>query len=114
MLLKLFRLVSIVLCLMVMPNLSIGDGTHILQAQQEIPSYAKWGSLAVRKTKERYPDAAIVDYLHIGKEYGTKTSTEKFKLWLRRGGKEFGVFVDIQFETESEKLLDIKFKETDR
>ncbi|MCC5802436.1 DUF3889 domain-containing protein [Rossellomorea vietnamensis] len=114
MLLKWIRLVSIVLCLMVIPNLSIGDGTHILHAQQEIPSYAKWGSLAVRKTKERYPNAEIVDYLHIGKEYGTKISTEKFKLWLRQNGKEFGVFIDIQFETETEKLLDIKFRETDR
>ncbi|MEI2663146.1 DUF3889 domain-containing protein [Rossellomorea sp. LJF3] len=114
MLLKLIRLVSIVLGLMVLTNLSIGDGIQILHAQQEIPSYAKWGSLAVRKTKERYPDAEIVDYLHIGKEYGTKISTEKFKLWLRRNGKEFGVFIDIQIETESEKLLDIKFRETDR
>lgn len=111
---KLIRLVSIVLGLMVMTNLSIGDGTQVLHAQQEIPSYAKWGSLAVRKTKERYPDAVIVDYLHIGKEYGMMNSTEKFKLWLRRDGKEFGVFIDIQFETESEKLIDIKFRETDR
>ncbi|KPL60211.1 DUF3889 domain-containing protein [Rossellomorea vietnamensis] len=99
---------------MFLTNLTIDDGTQVLHAQQEIPSYAKWGSLAVRKTKERYPDAAIVDYLHIGKEYGTKISTEKFKLWLRQDGKEFGVFIDIQFETDSEKLLDIKFRETNR
>lgn len=111
---KWIRLVSTVLCLMFLTNLTIDDGTQVLHAQQEIPSYAKWGSLAVRKTKERYPDAAIVDYLHIGKEYGTKISTEKFKLWLRQDGKEFGVFIDIQFETDSEKLLDIKFRETNR
>ncbi|WP_253275481.1 DUF3889 domain-containing protein [Rossellomorea aquimaris] len=100
--------------MMFVGNLAIDDGIQILHAQQEIPSYAKWGSLAVRKTKERYPDADIVDYLYIGKENGTKISTEKFKLWLRRGGKEFGVFVDIEFETDSEKLVDIKFRETDR
>lgn len=108
------RLVSALLCMMFVGNLAIDDGIQILHAQHEIPSYAKWGSLAVRKTKERYPDADIVDYLHIGKENGTKISTEKFKLWLRRGGKEFGVFVDIEFETDSEKLVDIKFRETDR
>ncbi len=111
---KMIRLVSALLCMMFVGNLAIDDGIQILHAQQEIPSYAKWGSLAVRKTKERYPDADIVDYLYIGKENGTKISTEKFKLWLRRGGKEFGVFVDIEFETDSEKLVDIKFRETDR
>ncbi|WP_142323602.1 DUF3889 domain-containing protein [Bacillus sp. AFS015802] len=108
------RVVSAVLCMMVMANWGNGYNIQVLHAQQEIPSYAKWGSLAVRKTKERYPDAAIVDYLHIGKENGTKISTEKFKLWLKRGGKEFGVLVDIQFETDSEKLIDITFRETDR
>lgn len=111
---KWIRLFSTILCLMLMTNLSIGDGSQVLHAQQEIPSYAKWGSFAVRKTKERYPDAAIVDYLHIGKEYGTKISTEKFKLWLKQDGKEFGVYVDIQFKTETEKLIDIKFRKTDR
>jgi Protein of unknown function (DUF3889) len=113
MVLKMIRLISTVLCVVFISNLAIGEGM-VLHAQQEIPSYAKWGSLAVRKTKERYPGAAIVDYLHIGKENGTKISTEKFKLWLKRGGKEFGVFVDIEFETDSEKLIDIKFRETDR
>ncbi|MDX8345664.1 DUF3889 domain-containing protein [Rossellomorea sp. YZS02] len=110
---KMIRLVTIVLCMIFITNLVISDGA-LLHAQQEIPSYAKWGSLAVRKTKERYPDASIVDYLHIGKEYGTKVSTEKFKLWLKRDGKEFGVFVDIKFETDSEKLIDINYRETDR
>ncbi|MFC7784041.1 DUF3889 domain-containing protein [Rossellomorea sp. GCM10028870] len=105
--------VSIVLCMNFIANTAILDVKPV-HAQQEIPSYAKWGSLAVKKTKEKYPDAAIVDYLHIGKENGSKVSTEKFKLWLKRGGKEFGVFVDIQFETDTEKLIDIKFRETDR
>lgn len=111
---KIIRLISAVLCMFLVTNIGIDNGISVIHAQQEIPSYAKWGSLAVRKTKEKYPDAAIVDYLHIGKEKGSKVSTEKFKLWLRRGGKEFGVFVDIQFETESEKLITITFRETDR
>ncbi|MGM0851174.1 MAG: YqzG/YhdC family protein [Bacillota bacterium] len=113
MVLKMKRHIPIVLCLLFIANTAIVDLKPV-HAQQEIPSYAKWGSLAVKKTKEKYPDAAIVDYLHIGKENGSKVSTEKFKLWLKRGGKEFGVFVDIQFETDTEKMIDIKFTETDR
>jgi Protein of unknown function (DUF3889) len=111
--LKMKRHIPIVLCMIFIASAAIGDQKPV-HAQQEIPSYAKWGSLAVKKTKEKYPDAAIVDYLHIGKENGSKVSTEKFKLWLKRGGKEFGVFVDIQFESDTEKLIDIKFTETDR
>lgn len=112
---KMKRHIPIVLCMIFIANAAIVDLKPVhVHAQQEIPSYAKWGSLAVKKTQEKYPDAAIVDYLHIGKENGSKVSTEKFKLWLKRGGKEFGVFVDIQFETDTEKLIDIKFTETDR
>ncbi len=110
---KMKRHIPIVLCMIFIANAALVDQKPV-HAQQEIPSNAKWGSLAVKKTKEKYPDAAIVDYLHIGKENGSKVSTEKFKLWLKRGGKEFGVFVDIQFESETEKLIDIKFTETDR
>ena len=110
---KRITLISVILCLIFGVSTVI-DGAMEIHAQQVTPSYAKWGSLAVRKTKERYPDADIVDYLHIGKENGTKVSTEKFKLWLKRNGKEFGVFVDIEFETDSEKLINIRFRETDR
>ncbi|MDT9027370.1 MULTISPECIES: DUF3889 domain-containing protein [Rossellomorea] len=111
---KIKRLIPMILFTLFLANTTIVEFNPVVLAQQEIPSYAKWGSLAVKKTQEKYPDAAIVDYLHIGKENGSKVSTEKFKLWLKRGGKEFGVFVDIQFETDTEKMIDIKFTETDR
>lgn len=83
-------------------------------AQQQAPPYAKWGQVAMKKTKERYPQANIIDYLHIGREKGPKNSTEKFKLWLKTDSKEFGVFVDITFENETEQIKDIKFRETTR
>ena len=56
-----------------------------------IPPYAKWGTLALKKTHEKYPHAKIIDYLHIGRMIGRQTSTEKFKLWLKEDSKEFGV-----------------------
>jgi len=83
-------------------------------AQQQAPPYAKWGQVAMKKTKEKYPQANIIDYLHIGREKGPKYSTEKFKLWLKTDSKEFGVFVDITFENETEQIKDIKFRETTR
>ncbi|CAG9614709.1 hypothetical protein BACCIP111899_03942 [Bacillus rhizoplanae] len=80
------------------------------------PPYAKWGKIAVQMTKEKYPQADIIDYLHIGrKPKTTNVSVEKFKLWLReKNGKEFGVFVDVEFETKTETFLNIIFKETPR
>ena len=80
------------------------------------PPYAKWGKIAVQMTKEKYPQADIIDYLHIGRSPKTgNISVEKFKLWLRdKSGKEFGVFVDVEFETKTEKFINISFKETPR
>ncbi|MBO9129231.1 DUF3889 domain-containing protein [Bacillus sp. 165] len=82
---------------------------------EEAPAYAKWGRLAVLQTKSRYPQADIIDYLHIGRERKNPIITvEKFKLWLRENGREFGVFINIEFETRTEKLVSITFIETER
>ncbi|MDM5188647.1 DUF3889 domain-containing protein [Bacillus sp. DX4.1] len=79
------------------------------------PPYAKWGKLAVEKTKEKYPKAQIIDYLHIGRKPKTVSiTTEKFKLWLRENGKEYGVFVDVEFDTKTERFLKITFQKTSR
>jgi hypothetical protein len=84
---------------------------NIVNAEKEIPRYAKWGKLAIRKTKEKYPNAKIMDYLHIGRDEKTKSSIEKFKLWLKEKEKEFGGLVEIEFDTETEQIIDITFKE---
>ncbi|MFC2948725.1 YqzG/YhdC family protein [Virgibacillus sediminis] len=84
------------------------------EMNQEIPPYAKWGRLAVQETKKEYPNAQIIDYLHIGRESMGDSSKEKFKLWLREGEQEYGVFVTITFANETEEILDIKFEKTDR
>lgn len=86
-----------------------------LYENQQIPAYAKWGLLAMQKTKERYPKADIIDYLHIGREMkASDIAVERFKLWLREDGQEYGVLVAIEFEDQTEKVLDITFKETNR
>lgn len=81
-------------------------------AEDDIPSYAKWGRLAMKETRSKYHDADIVDYLHRGREDKGESTVEKFKLWLREGDKEFGVFIDIEFNSKTGDVLDISFRET--
>lgn len=80
-----------------------------------MPEYAKWGKIAVQETQKRY-EAEIIDYKHIGRtELTPKKSEEKFKLWVRsKAGKEFGVFVSIQFDPSTERIQTIQFSETNR
>ncbi len=91
--------------------------THIptvTHSQPEIPSYAKWGKLAIKETQSKYPNANIVDYLHEGSESIEDSTIEKFKLWLKEGDNEFGVFVRIKYITETEKVVTIELEETSR
>lgn len=66
----------------------------------------------MKRTHEKYPNAQIIDYLHIGRVSGQNSSTEKFKLWLKEGKKEFGVFINIEFNNETEKIIKISFRES--
>lgn len=84
------------------------------EQQHERPSYAKWGLLAVKETKVKYPNADIIDYLHQGREINGDSTFENFKLWLKEGDKEFGVFVRIEFNSDTEELVGIEFEETSR
>lgn len=86
-----------------------------VQANDEDPPYAKWGRIAMQETKSKYPDAFIIDYLHVGRQKDNGSATETFKLWLREeNGHEFGVYIAIQFDVDSEKIIQITFEETDR
>ncbi|RDW16892.1 hypothetical protein CWR45_14135 [Oceanobacillus chungangensis] len=87
---------------------------NTLNAEIVIPPYAKWGRMAMEETKAKYPNAQIIDYLHIGKETNGDTSVEKFKLWLKGEEKEFGVFIDISFNSKTDEVIKITYKETDR
>ncbi|MFC4769773.1 YqzG/YhdC family protein [Effusibacillus consociatus] len=84
-------------------------------ATQAQPPYAKWGRLAMAETMKKYPGASIVDYLHVGRSKKSPTTSEEtFKLWLRKGTREWGVYVRILFETSTERLISITFEETTR
>ena len=85
-----------------------------VHAQQETPAYAKWGKLAIKETKEKYPNAKIVDYSHVGREIKNDHTIENFKFWLKEDKKEYGVYVKVQFVTKTEKIITIDMKETDK
>ncbi|MFJ7661596.1 DUF3889 domain-containing protein [Lysinibacillus sp. NPDC097162] len=85
----------------------------MLDAHAEVtPAYAKWGKLAIEKTQSSYPNSKIIDYLHEGSEVNEEATIEKFKLWLKEGDKEFGVYVRIKYTTETQKVLDVELQET--
>jgi Protein of unknown function (DUF3889) len=99
------------------PTVSAELQTHGKQAekQPQIPLYAKWGTLAVKETSKKYPNANIIDYLHVGRKViSSSTIQETFKLWLRQGNREFGVIVRITFDATTEQVHSITFEETKR
>lgn len=89
----------------------------IINAEQQetpAPAYAKWGRVAMEHAKSKYPNASIIDYLHIGREMNDEKTTETFKLWLKEGDREFGLYLHITFSTKSEQILEVKEQETDK
>lgn len=106
------KAILILICsLLCVGSLTIQQPINFVIAQEEDPSYAKWGRLAMQKVKEKYPNANIVDYLHVGRKKGAETSTETFKLWLEAPEKEFGIFIDITFNNRTEEVVDIGYRE---
>ncbi|GED71458.1 hypothetical protein BRE01_51600 [Brevibacillus reuszeri] len=76
------------------------------------PPYAKWGRMAMQQTKQHYPQAQIVDYLHVGRIKKTPTTSEEtFKLLLQEGNRKRALFVHIEFDNNTEKVVRITFDE---
>ncbi|MER2262573.1 MAG: DUF3889 domain-containing protein [Psychrobacillus sp.] len=105
---KVFITVGIVI-LATTVSMNIQANTY---AEDQVPAYAKWGKLAVKETQTKYPNATLVDYLHIGSEIKEDSTIERFKLWMKDGNKEFGVFINIKYTTSTGKLINIEFQET--
>lgn len=88
---------------------SIADEASIQIAS---PGYAKWGKIAVEETAKAYEGASIVDYKYEGRFSGVRGSDEeRFLLWLKQEGREFGVRVTVTVHAETETLVSVKLKE---
>ncbi|MGX9133163.1 DUF3889 domain-containing protein [Rummeliibacillus sp. JY-2-4R] len=70
--------------------------------------------MAIKVIHSKYPNARIIDYLHQGSETKEDSTIEKFKLWLQEGDHEFGVYVTITYQTETEKVIQIDCREIAR
>jgi len=69
--------------------------------------------IAMQETMEKYPQAQIIDYLHVGRKIKTPTTSEEtFKLLLQEGNRVWALLVHIEFEPKTEKVLNIRFEET--
>lgn len=75
------------------------------------PAYATWGGLAIEKTKSQY-NADVIDYLYMGRTtISSVLAEEKFKLWVRKGSHEFGVYVTVTYHPVKKQFLSIRFEE---
>ncbi|MDH6674854.1 hypothetical protein M2277_005553 [Paenibacillus sp. LBL] len=82
---------------------------HVVDSKD--PTYAKWGNLAVNQTKDHY-HMDVIDYLYMGRT--TKSSElaeEKFKLWLKKGTREFGVYAIVVFNPTTDQFITIRYEE---
>ncbi|TYS69771.1 DUF3889 domain-containing protein [Sutcliffiella horikoshii] len=111
---KKFTLLFCIACFLFVGLQPVSSVEATQVATQQVPSYAKWGQLAMKRTKETYPKAEIVDYSHLGRQEGPILTTEKFRLWLEEGEKEFGVNVTISFYKETESVKEVKLEEIKR
>ncbi|RJS60098.1 DUF3889 domain-containing protein [Bacillus sp. PK3_68] len=108
-------LLSLLYCMVLIP---IGLASvqvsldNIVYAKDQAPSYAKWGAFAVQKAKQKYPNAAVIDYLHVGRYNSPDHSTEKFKLWLKENSREFWALVEIKYNSKTEQVIRITIRET--
>ncbi|MEH7238469.1 YqzG/YhdC family protein [Bacillus sp. JJ1562] len=102
--------------LLLSPTIFFFNDSSITTAESKktVPEYAKWGKLAMEETKKRYPSAQILDYLHVGRYKKNGMYVERFKLWLKQNNREFGVFINITFEPDTERVKNITVVETDR
>lgn len=89
----------------------ISPETVAMSGKVEVPAYAKWSRLAIKQTMRKYPDADIMDYLHIATQAGDNSGTEKFQLWLKQDDREFAVSVTVTYSIETGKVIRIDFLE---
>jgi hypothetical protein len=110
---------SLLMALTLSINATTGFAVPVANAQNPYvkpePNYARWGKLAVSETQKRFPRASVIDYLHVGRQViSPSTTQEMFKFWLKDDKHEFGVYVRILFNTKTEQILHISFQEAMR
>ncbi|PAE26249.1 MULTISPECIES: DUF3889 domain-containing protein [Bacillaceae] len=105
-------IISLMVMMFITEYIPISTFAGEVYAEKPEPAYAKWGRLAMETAKEKYPRAKILDYLHIGREKRQTTDIERFKLWVEDGGKEFGLYIDIEFDSKTDRVVRINMRKS--
>lgn len=92
---------------------SIAFASSAAHVPKVTPSYTNWGLVAVAEAKKKYPTASVVDYKRFPRiVLSPTTAQDTFKLWMKDGDHELGLYVYVVFDIASENLRSITFKET--
>ncbi|WP_242507424.1 DUF3889 domain-containing protein [Brevibacillus agri] len=77
------------------------------------PAICQMGQIGDAGDDEKYPHAQIVDYLHVGRTAKTPTTSEEtFKLLLQEGNRRWALLVHIEFENQTEHVVQITYEES--
>jgi hypothetical protein len=76
-------------------------------------SYIKWVDVAKKQARSKYPSASFIDFLYVGcKSESSTTKYHIYKYWMKDGSRQFGVYVSILVDTESNKVINSSTEET--
>jgi len=85
--------------------------SHIRYVKRTDPAYAQWGAVAIKEAGKKY-GSEVVDYLYMGRRTLSRDlAEEKFKLWLRKESREFGVYVTVRYHPATRQLVSIVYEE---
>ncbi|MFC7371535.1 DUF3889 domain-containing protein [Fictibacillus iocasae] len=74
--------------------------------------YFHWGSIAVRETKKKYPDAQVKDYGYEGRDVNKDGSViDSFNFNIMENNTKRVVRTSVLHEPGSSKALDVLFEE---
>lgn len=77
-------------------------------------SYIKWVDVAKEQASSKYPSASFIDFLYVGcKSESSTTKYHIYKYWMKDDSHQFGVYVSILVDTESNKVINSSTEETD-
>ncbi|MBD1378827.1 DUF3889 domain-containing protein [Metabacillus arenae] len=80
-------------------------------AEEYYVKQTDWKSIAMKETKKRYPLAQVLFTQKIWDKTRKNMTVKQYKLTLREGNKDFGVYVTISYHPETEKIKSVQILE---
>ena len=78
----------------------------------ELPSYAKWGKVAIEETTKKYPEQNVTDYRYDGKVFISDVREQyNFEFTLKTNGQSREIRVYVLVNPKSDQLIDVLYDE---